>query len=269
MSAPAVAPRTSLILIIAAFFLGVGAYAALGACPGAEAMGFVPVLAFALAACIALSITPFAMYLSFQAGLVNIDGDHPTPTLGGPPVLVAFAIAAVAGLAVLPAGAVSPELRDQLLAMLCGGALLTTVGVVHDKRKLSLVIRFVAQIAVAAVMVHFGAVTGLLPTTTLGAVGDVLLTVALIVGVTHAICYVDRWDGLASAVVMAAAIARGTLAISGGQPAVAITAFCLAGAAAGFLKYSFRPAAARLGNSGVMFLGYTLACTYVIGAGYA
>ena len=267
MSAPAVAPRTSLILIIVAFFLGVAAYAALGACPGAETMGFVPVLAFALAACIALAITPFAMCLAFQTGLVNADGDHPTPTLGGPPVLVAFALAAVAGLSVLPDGAVSTELRNQLLAMLCGGALLMAVGVAHDKRKLSVPVRLAVQVVAAAVMVHFGVVTGLLPTTTLGPAGDTLLTMIWIVGVTHAICYVDRWDGLASAVVVAAAVARGAVALSDDQPAVAIASLCLAGAAAGFLKYNFRPAAACLGNSGATFLGYTLACTCIIGTG--
>lgn len=263
MSAPAVAPRTSLILIIAAFFLGVGAYAGLDVNALARTMA----LAFALAACASLVLTPFAMYVAYQTGLVNTDGDEPTPTLGGPPLLVAFVLAAVAGLAALPGRAVSPELRSQLLAMLCGGALLTAVGVAHDKRNLSKIIRLGAQLAAAATMVHFGVVTRLLPTTTLGSAGDVLLTMIWIVGITNALCYISRYDGLVPAVVAVAAITRGAIALSGDQLAVAMTAFCLAGAAAGFLRYNLPPAATRLGNSGATFLGFTLACVCVIGAG--
>ena len=266
MGSPAVAPRTSLILIIVAFFLAVAAYAGLDAASPDRTMVF----AFALAACIALALTPFAMYLSYRTGLLDIpderkDHDRPTPLLGGPAVLAAFAMATAAAIAALPGSALSPELRSQLLATLGAGALIAALGVADDKWGLSTGVRLIVQLAAVLLVMKFGVVMTFLPPTGIGKAGEIILTVIWIVGITNALNFLDGLDGLASGVAMMAALSFGAIALMTDQLAVATASFCLAGATAGFLKYNFRPASVYLGDSGATFLGFTLACIGIIG----
>jgi len=266
VGSPAVAPRTSLILIIAAFFLAVAAYAGLDASSPERTM----VLAFVLAACTALALTPFAMYLSYRTGLLDVPDERkrharPTPLLGGPAVLAAFALAAGAAVATLPGSALTPDLRSQLLATLGAGLFIAAVGVADDKWGLAAGVRLLAHITAVCVVMNFGVVMTFLPPTGLGKAGEILLTLLWIVGITNALKFLDGLDGLAAGVAMIAALSFGAVAAMTGQTVVATASFCLAGAAAGFLKYNFRPASVYLGNSGATFLGFTLACIGIIG----
>lgn len=263
MGSPAVAPRTSLILIIAAFFLAVAAYAGLDASSPERTM----VLAFVLAACTALALTPFAMYLSYRTGLLDVPDERkrharPTPLLGGPAVLAAFILAAGAAVATLPGSALTPDLRSQLLAMLGAGLFIAAVGVADDKWGLAAGVRLLAHITAVCVVMNFGVVMTFLPPTGLGKAGEVLLTLLWIMGITNALNFLD---GLAAGVAMIAALSFGAVAAMTGQAVVATASFGLAGAVAGFLKYNFRPASVYLGNSGATFLGFTLACIGIIG----
>ena len=266
MGSPAIAPRTSLILVIAAVFLAIIAYAGLDASAPERTM----VLAFALAACIALALTPFAMYVSHQVGLLDVPDERkrherPMPLLGGAVVVAAFVTAAAAAVAALPVSALPAELKSQLLATLAAGVLIAAIGVADDKRGLTAGVRLVGQLAAVCLVMKYGVVMTFLPPTALGKAGEVVLTVIWIVGITNALNFLDGLDGLASGVSAIAAISFGAIALMTGQTVVAVASFCLAGAAVGFLNYNFRPARIYLGDSGATFLGFTLACIGIIG----
>jgi len=254
------------MLVIVALCAAIAAYAGLDEAAPERTLA----LGFALAVCLALALTPFAIYLSYRVRLLDVpderkDHEDPMPLLGGAVVMVAFVIAAAAVVAALPPEVLSAELRSQLLATLAAGVFIALVGVADDKWGLTTGVRLIAQLVAVCVVMNYGVLMTFLPATAAGRTGEIALTLVWIVGITNAVNFLDGLDGLAAGVAAIAAAAFGAIALMTGQTVVAAASFCLAGAAAGFLKCNFRPALIYLGDSGATFLGFTLACLGIIG----
>jgi len=96
-----------------------------------------------------------------------------------------------------------------------------------------------------------------------------VLTLIWIVGMMNVVNFVDGVDGLASGQAAIAAITIFLLSLSPlvNQPATAMLAIILAGAAAGFLLWNFPPAKIFMGDSGSMFLGFLLGALPLISGG--
>ncbi len=94
-----------------------------------------------------------------------------------------------------------------------------------------------------------------------------LLTLVWLVGMMNVINFIDGIDGLAAGTSGIAAVTILLLSISIGQPAVALLAVILAGAALGFLPLNFHPAKIFMGDSGSMFLGLMLGVLPLISGG--
>jgi UDP-GlcNAc:undecaprenyl-phosphate GlcNAc-1-phosphate transferase len=60
-------------------------------------------------------------------------------------------------------------------------------------------------------------------------------------------------------------VTLGIVAGQEGQPLIAMGAFILAGSTVGFLRYNFYPAKIFMGDSGAMFLGYSLSVFAMMG----
>jgi UDP-GlcNAc:undecaprenyl-phosphate GlcNAc-1-phosphate transferase len=90
-----------------------------------------------------------------------------------------------------------------------------------------------------------------------------------IVIVINVVNWLDGLDGLAAGVSGIAALALFALALMPivNQPAVALIAIILVGSIAGFIPYNFFPAKIFMGDSGSMFLGYSLAVFSIISGG--
>ena len=145
-----------------------------------------------------------------------------------------------------------------------GGVILAIVGVLDDVRGLSARVKLLAQGVAATLVVAGGCVireatnpfTG--GSVSLGALA-VPATVLWVVGVTNALNLIDGLDGLAAGVGLIVAATLCLISFSVGRPDVAMLAGILAGALVGFLYFNFNPATIFLGDSGSLFLGYTLA----------
>jgi UDP-GlcNAc:undecaprenyl-phosphate GlcNAc-1-phosphate transferase len=85
------------------------------------------------------------------------------------------------------------------------------------------------------------------------------ITFLWIVGIMNAINMIDGLDGLAAGVSIIAAFAYGVIYTKLGLLYPAITAFALVGAILGFLFYNFPKAKIFMGDSGSLFLGFSLA----------
>jgi len=85
------------------------------------------------------------------------------------------------------------------------------------------------------------------------------ITLLWIVGITSAFNAVDNMDGLAGGLGAIAAITFFIIAIRTSQWGWASLAIALSGALFGFLRYNFYPAKIFMGDSGSLFLGFTLA----------
>jgi len=103
------------------------------------------------------------------------------------------------------------------------------------------------------------------------ALGDIYLgyfsipfTFFAIVGVTNAINLIDGLDGLAGGIGVIALLCLSFLSYLGGAPSLTILSLALLGSLIGFLIYNRYPASVFMGDSGSLYLGFSLAVISVI-----
>ncbi len=96
-----------------------------------------------------------------------------------------------------------------------------------------------------------------------------LLTLIWLVGMMNVMNFVDGVDGLAGGQAAIAALTIFLLSITAAvnQPATAMIAIIVCGAALGFLVWNFPPAKIFMGDSGSMFLGFILGVLALISGG--
>ena len=240
---------------------------------------------FLAAACAAMALTPLAMRFARSVGAIDKPGGRhghtePTPTCGGVAIFAAFWIAVGVGTLV---GGWTPSI--QAWGVLIGATAMMLMGLLDDVVGLSVAVRIVAQVGIAAAVAAFFDIRIDILSNYFGRDGayiylnhlSVPVTVLWLVIITNALNWVDGLDGLAAGI---AALAAATLALMGlgrhtgaGTAATGAALFtaavfgsALAGSAVGFLRHNLPPARIFMGDSGSMFLGFVLGCIAVIGA---
>lgn len=91
-------------------------------------------------------------------------------------------------------------------------------------------------------------------------------TLFWIAGITNALNLIDGLDGLATGVTFIASMILFLISLSQDNLETALFSAVLGGCLVGFLKYNFNPAQIFLGDSGALFLGFSLANFSVLGA---
>lgn len=230
-------------------------------------------LAFVIAAGVALLITPGVILLAAKTGAMDAPDARkvhkkPIPRIGGIGIYAAFMVAM---LSVLSFVDVTAEVKTEIIGLVVGGSLIVLVGVIDDYKNLPAKVKLVGQIIAAAVLVIAFDVRIDFITDPFG---DYIytewlavpLTIFWIVGLTNTVNLIDGLDGLAAGVATIAAVTIMMVALQQSIMLVAVLTAALAGAAFGFLYYNFNPARIFMGDSGSMFLGFMLAGISVIGA---
>jgi UDP-GlcNAc:undecaprenyl-phosphate GlcNAc-1-phosphate transferase len=248
---------------------------------------YVPLLllAFTVAAVLALVLTPLARRLALRIGSVDVPNHRrvnrlPVPRGGGIAVAAAFLI--VAGAIVvfatrhdLPLASrfEDPEPRE-IVGLLAGGAMATVIGALDDAFELRARWQLLGQLGVAVFAVLAGISVGLVNnpfgpgTIPLDGPFGVGFTIIWIVGMINSLNFIDGLDGLSTGIALIAAATLGLISMTTAinQPDVAILCLALAGALLGFLRWNFHPASIFIGTSGVMFVGYALAVLAILGS---
>ncbi|SFH88137.1 UDP-GlcNAc:undecaprenyl-phosphate GlcNAc-1-phosphate transferase [Selenomonas ruminantium] len=230
-------------------------------------------MAFVIAAGVALLITPGVIFLAAKTGAMDAPDARkvhkkPIPRIGGLGIYAAFMAAMLSIMFVVP---MSAEVTNELIGLMVGGSLIVLVGIIDDYKNLPAKVKLVGQILAAAVLVVVFDVRIDFITDPFG---DYIytewfaipVTIFWIVGLTNTVNLIDGLDGLAAGVSTIAAITIFLVALQQDIVLVAVLTAALAGAAFGFLYYNFNPARIFMGDSGSMFLGYMLAGISVIGA---
>ncbi len=235
-------------------------------------------LLFIVAACGSLVMTPLVRRTSERYGWLDEPDDgrrvhhNAVPRIGGVAIFAAMLIA----LAVLPfihnllTLALSAS-RRQLLTVLVPATLALLFGLYDDFRGTNARFKFIAQGSVGLLFYVMG---GRIEVLSIPMVGTVALPVALscaltvlwTIGITNAFNLIDGVDGLATGTALFAALALLVVSLMLGHPVVTVMAVALCGALIGFLPYNFNPASIFLGDSGSLFIGFTLAALSVQGA---
>jgi UDP-GlcNAc:undecaprenyl-phosphate GlcNAc-1-phosphate transferase len=183
-----------------------------------------------------------------------------TPLLGGAAVYTGFLAA------LLINGIFSLELG----AILIASFLLFAVGVVDDYREISASIKLITQIICAVLVISCGIVLRVIPTSfgIFATMGNALLTVFWIIGITNAMNFFDGMDGLAAGLGALIAFFLGVVAFQTAQPFIGWIAVAMMGSCLGFLPFNFKArgnAAIFLGDAGSTVIGFVLACVAVYG----
>ena len=217
-------------------------------------------IAFFIALFASLTLTVPVRALAIRVGMVDLPGPRkvhlqPIPLLGG----LAMYAGVVLGVIFLFSG----PARAQIEGILTGATLIAAVGILDDRGLLHHQIKlFVGMPLAAGIRLLCGVRAQIFSTLFGGRMGDILdivLTVVWVVGITASFSILDHMDGLCAGIAAMASAFFALLAYINGQTLVTVLAAAVLGAAAGFLRWNFKPAKIFMGDGGAMFLGFLMA----------
>jgi UDP-GlcNAc:undecaprenyl-phosphate GlcNAc-1-phosphate transferase len=148
-------------------------------------------------------------------------------------------------------------------ALLVGGGVILLLGIYDDLRGSGARLKFLFQILAALIVC---ALSGPVRAVSLPFFGSfhldmlaVPVTVLWIVGITNAFNLIDGIDGLASGVGLLVCGTTFPLAYMSGSVGMMVFSAVMCGSLLAFLRYNFHPASIFLGDTGSLFIGFTLA----------
>jgi UDP-GlcNAc:undecaprenyl-phosphate GlcNAc-1-phosphate transferase len=127
-------------------------------------------------------------------------------------------------------------------------------GLADDLQEVKPIVKLIAQVVCTFALIYHGYYFG----------GGLLewagipLTFFWVIGITNALNLLDNMDGLAAGIAGIVATIAAILGFMHGDMYLASMGFALAGAAFGFLIYNFNPAKIFMGDSGSLFLGFSI-----------
>ncbi len=211
------------------------------------------------------AITPPVRVLAFIIGAVDVPTDgrrmhiKPTPRIGGLAIYVGFTVATLV---------FAKTLSRELLSLLLGGLVVVVLGILDDIYRLKPWTKLIFQTGAAAIPIIMGVridhITLAGNVIEFGAF-SIPITLLWIVGITNAINLLDGLDGLACGVCAIMSLSILGVVLIHGDYSVALITAILAGSCLGFLPFNTNPARIFMGDTGSLFLGFTLAVLSIQG----
>ncbi len=228
------------------------------------------ICAFILAMALSFMMTPVAKSFAFRVGAIDVPKDNrrmhkkPIPRLGGIAIFTAFFVSVIC----LSIDFINNEIRGILL----GAMIIVVLGVVDDVLALKPLIKGIPQVFAVFLPVFFGVRIEKLPNfgageayISLPLIWQYAITMIWIMAILNAVNLIDGLDGLACGVSTIMCLCLSAIAYLLHDHVVCLLAMALAGACIGFLPYNLNPAKLFMGDTGAMFIGYTLGCLMVLG----
>jgi UDP-GlcNAc:undecaprenyl-phosphate/decaprenyl-phosphate GlcNAc-1-phosphate transferase len=232
---------------------------------------------FLIATIASLISTPLIRRLCQRFQLLDVPRDgrrvhrEAIPRLGGVALYLSCGIA----LSTLPfvdnllTQSIGNQINDLVLVFV-PGTLVFLLGIYDDLRGTNAVVKFVALGMVASLFFAMGGRVDALSVPFVGSVQlppliSYVVTILWLVGIANAFNLIDGMDGLASGAALFASLVILIVSVTQGRPLMIVVALVLCGSLAGFLRYNFNPASIFLGDSGALFVGFTLAALSVLG----
>lgn len=225
-----------------------------------------------------LVLTPVIRRLCQRFKLLDIPLDgrrmhrKAVPRLGG----VAIYLACVIGLSTLPFvdNMLTHTLRGftaEVFVTMVPATLVLFLGIYDDLRGTNATVKLAALGLIATLFFLMGGRIEVLPVPFMGVfhlplILSYLVTVFWLVGIANAFNLIDGMDGLASGAALFSSLVILAISFAQGHPLMIVFSLTLCGALAGFLRYNFNPASIFLGDSGALFVGFSLAALSVFGS---
>ena len=223
--------------------------------------------------------TPLARQFAERSGLLHAPHDRdvhdsPTPSLGGPAMLIGLLVGALVAWLIGDFDAVFAT-RSEMLGVLIAATVMCAVGVVDDIRPVSAPAKLAGMVlagstlslvGVSLVVLRIPFVDVVLLSPDLSALATVLWVVLL----ANALNLIDGLDGLATGIVAIAATTFVLYAVRIGNEGLlfegnpgALIAVLVAGICLGFLPHNVHPARIFMGDGGALMLGLLMAASTV------
>ncbi|MCR5262432.1 MAG: undecaprenyl/decaprenyl-phosphate alpha-N-acetylglucosaminyl 1-phosphate transferase [Clostridiales bacterium] len=222
--------------------------------------------AMLFAALMAFTATPVSMVFAHKIGAIDVPKDnrrmhnHPIPRIGGVAIYFAFALTVLLFCGV----------NRTVVTILTGGLIIAVMGVVDDVKDLHPLLKLAVQVGVAAATVGAGFRIQFLNVggtyITFPVWFSWIISMGWIVGMTNAINLIDGLDGLSCGVSMIGSLSLLMIMLTMSPiPPSALIIAILAASCMGFLPFNFYPAKTFMGDTGALFLGYTMAVLSIEG----
>lgn len=212
-------------------------------------------------------LVPVVKKIANHVGAMDIPNERkvhtvPMPRLGGLAIFGAFLIGYM----------FFARTSVQMLSILIGGFLIVLTGIFDDINPIRARIKFLVQIIAACIVVFYGNIV-LNHVDFLGinfnfpVPINYIVTILLIVSLTNAINLIDGLDGLAAGVssIYFLTIAIIAFILNMMQGLDVILALIMLGSTLGFLVHNFHPAKIFMGDTGSLFLGFTISVISLLG----
>lgn len=238
-------------------------------------------IAFMIAFLASFMATPHTIKIARKLGAVDTPKDDrrinkiTMPRLGGLAVILGFFLSIIYLLITLTIESkidlMENDMIKKLIGFLIGALIIGVVCFLDDVKGVHAVIKLIAQIAAALVVVNSGIIidTFEVPYIYMSDFWDVfnvIITVIWIVGITNALNLIDGLDGLSTGISIISCISLLIIFALNGSPLISIVLItALGGALCGFLPYNFNPAKTFIGDTGSNFLGYCLSIISILG----
>ncbi|NLK39006.1 MAG: undecaprenyl/decaprenyl-phosphate alpha-N-acetylglucosaminyl 1-phosphate transferase [Clostridiales bacterium] len=223
--------------------------------------GFAAVL---FAGLLSFATTPAVRVLAYKIGAIDIPADkrrmhkHPVPRIGGLAIFIAFVATTL----------VFCTYDATLTAIWIGGTILVALGLLDDVLRINAWVKLFVQIIAALIALslgvkieHFNLAGNYI---NLGN-WSFVITMLWIVGLTNAVNFIDGLDGLACGVSTISSLSLLVVTLRVGEPSFALLTAILAASCLGFLPFNSNPAKIFMGDTGALFLGFSLAVISISG----
>jgi UDP-GlcNAc:undecaprenyl-phosphate GlcNAc-1-phosphate transferase len=183
-----------------------------------------------------------------------------TPLMGGGAVFAGFSVSLL----------FNNIFNDQIAAIMCSATVLFGLGLIDDVKELPAVFKLLTQFACAFVVMAFGIFLRVIPQDFgwVADIGNAMLTLFWLIGITNAMNFFDGMDGLAAGLGALIAFFLAVVSFQTQQPLLGWVSLALIGGCLGFLPFNFRRrgnASIFLGDAGSTVIGFILACIAVYG----
>lgn len=221
-----------------------------------------------------LVLTPLIKKLAFRWGAMDQPNERKIhekmmPRMGGLAIYLSFVIVVLA----------TQPMSRLLAGLLLGASWIIIIGILDDIKGLSPKVKLGGQILGACILVAFGYRVDFITNPFaegLFMLGKFAIPITLlwIIGVTNAVNLIDGLDGLAAGTSGIAALTMAVVVglefyfhpeLIGNSLMIVPLALILTGSLIGFLYYNFHPAQIFMGDTGSMFLGFTLGAMAISG----
>lgn len=221
------------------------------------------ILVFLTGLVVTYLLTPVVRAMAIRYGVVDMPNErrpHKRPTARGGGLAVVLGVHIACLVAILfpwqeMAGSLDFAWWEKFAL---ASMVLLVVGLVDDIRGMKPLIKLGGQVLAALVMWFTGTRFGQLLGHEIPAPVDCVLVVIWLVAIINAFNLIDGLDGLASGLAIISAVGLSGILLMQHVPGEVLMLLGFIGACLGFLRYNFHPASVFLGDTGSMFIGFTL-----------